>query len=53
MKTEKRYPSFVVLAVDADRDVGHWAAVSLLWKPSLDRTSSRNKKYGLKNKNKH
>ena len=42
MKTEKRYPSFGVLAVDADGDDGHWAAVSLLWSPSLDRTSPRN-----------
>ena len=48
MKTEKRYPSFAVLPV-ADRNIGDWAAVSLLWKPSLDRTSSRNIKYGLQN----
>ena len=48
MKTEKRYPSFAVLPV-ADRNVGDWAAVSLLWKPSLDRTSSRNIKYGPQN----
>ena len=49
MKTEKRYPSFDAVAAGAGVDVGDWAAVGLLWKPSLDRTSPRNMKYGLKN----
>ena len=48
MKSGKIHPSFDAVAAGAGVDVGDWAAVGLLWKPSLDRTSPRNMKYGLK-----